>query len=102
MPGPTRCGQKRPNAWGLYDMLGNVWEWCEDAWHDNYEGAPTDGSAWAGEGRHRVYRGGSWAYRRPLLPLCVPRLWGPGDRYDYLGFRLVLAASVKEDIRPFS
>jgi formylglycine-generating enzyme required for sulfatase activity len=59
---------KKPNAWGLYDMLGNVWEWCEDAWHQNYEGAPTDGGAREGEvGAARVLRGGSWdSYARDV------------------------------------
>jgi formylglycine-generating enzyme required for sulfatase activity len=52
-------GQKKPNPWGLYDMLGNVWEWVQDSWHDNYNGAPIDGSFWEG-GSNRVFRGGSW------------------------------------------
>jgi len=54
-------GQKLPNAFGLYDMHGNVWEWCQDWWHEGYSGAPADGSAWeAGGGSYRVIRGGSW------------------------------------------
>ncbi len=94
--------QKRPNDWGLHDMLGNVLEWCQDAWHDNYTGAPADGSAWAGEGRFRVSRGGSWAHHARDCR-CACRLYqGPGNRNHNLGFRLVLAVSVKEDIRPFS
>ncbi len=52
---------KLPNAWGLYDMSGNVYEWCEDTWHSSYEGAPTDGSAWVSSGGYsRVRRGGCW------------------------------------------
>jgi len=55
-------GQKQPNAFGLYDMHGNVWEWCEDVWHGNYKGAPYDGSSWLSEGDSslHVLRGGSW------------------------------------------
>jgi formylglycine-generating enzyme required for sulfatase activity len=53
-------GQKKPNSWGLYDMNGNVWEWVQDTWHYNYEGAPTDGSVWEGRGSNRVFRGGCW------------------------------------------
>jgi formylglycine-generating enzyme required for sulfatase activity len=53
-------GQKKPNSWGLYDMHGNVWEWVQDRWHSNYDGAPADGSAWEGDDANRVIRGGGW------------------------------------------
>ncbi|WP_413167688.1 formylglycine-generating enzyme family protein [Capilliphycus salinus ALCB114379] len=59
----TDVGSFPPNNFGLHDMHGNVFEWCEDDWHDNYEGAPIDGSAWIDEDRtntDRVLRGGSW------------------------------------------
>ena len=57
-------GEKKPNGWGLYDMGGLAWEWCEDVWHDNYEGAPRDGSAWNADNNRspRVTRGGSWNF----------------------------------------
>ncbi len=65
-------GKKKPNGWGLYDMSGNLWEWCQDHWHRNYDGAPADGSAWvksADSDWYRVLRGGSWSmgtsYQRP-------------------------------------
>ncbi len=85
-------GLKAPNAWGLYDMLGNVWEWCEDHWHDSYEGAPIDGSAWvdaeaAGITANRVIRGGSWGCDAQSVRAAFRSGGGPGARNDYLGFR---------------
>ena len=87
--------QKRPNDFGLYDMLGNVDEWCEDEWHDSYEGAPSDGSAWLGQpsgqdekGRaYRVFRGGSWGVNALDVRSAVRNWNGPSGRGDYLGVR---------------
>jgi len=60
----TPVGQFPPNAFGLYDMHGNVWEWCADTWHNNYDGAPTDGSVWIenGNDNRSHLRGGSWGF----------------------------------------
>ena len=61
---PHPVGTRKPNPWGLYDMHGNVWEWVQDCWHENYNGAPTDGSAWEADNcQRRVRRGGSFFYR---------------------------------------
>ncbi|GEM_PF-815900 len=90
----TNVGSFPPNAFGLYDMHGNVWEWCLDHWHDNYQGAPTDGSAWvtSGNSERRVQRGGSW-YNGPRNCRSASRYYNPPDsRYDDVGFRVVCSA----------
>jgi formylglycine-generating enzyme required for sulfatase activity len=80
-----------PNPWGLHQVHGNVWEWCEDVWHANYNGAPTDGSAWlqGGDASARVIRGGSWLYNPRLLRSAVRSRSFPVSRYDDIGFRVV-------------
>ena len=76
----TPVGQFPANAFGLYDMHGNVWEWCQDHYHSDYIGAPTDGSAWVsgGDSSRRMLRGGSWLRLSRGLPVCVSLRQDPG------------------------
>jgi formylglycine-generating enzyme required for sulfatase activity len=72
-------------------MHGNVWEWCEDHWHSNYDGAPTDGSAWvdiSGRASNRVFRGGSWVDVAAYCRSANRFHFSPVNRDHYLGFRL--------------
>jgi formylglycine-generating enzyme required for sulfatase activity len=83
-------GSFRPNAFGLFDMQGNVWEWVEDVWHDSYVGAPVDGSAWlrGGDGNYRVIRGGSWHNETELVRAAVRLERDSQVKFDTLGFRV--------------
>ena len=82
-------GSFTANNFALHDVLGNVWEWTQDCWHDSYTGAPGDGRAWErGDCSHRVVRGGSWGFR-PRSLRAADRGWGAsGVRYGFLGFRI--------------
>jgi formylglycine-generating enzyme required for sulfatase activity len=83
------------NAFGLCDMHGQVWEWCEDWWHKNYQGAPTDGRAWTsdGEARSRVLRGGSWYAAVEFCRSAARNIGGEaGIRSRQIGFRVALSA----------
>lgn len=82
-------GQKKPNAWGIYDMSGNVWEWCQDEWDDDYNGASGNGSAWVDNNvSYRVIRGGSWFNGARNCRASYRGSYSPTNRYDGIGFRL--------------
>ncbi|MFN6000267.1 MAG: SUMF1/EgtB/PvdO family nonheme iron enzyme, partial [Dolichospermum sp.] len=89
----TDVGSFPPNAFGLYDMHGNVWEWCQDDWHDNYSNAPKDGSVWTSQsGITKLLRGGSWS--------SDPGYCRSAFRYNYgldltnaIGFRVVCSGA---------
>jgi formylglycine-generating enzyme required for sulfatase activity/tRNA A-37 threonylcarbamoyl transferase component Bud32 len=83
------------NAFGLYDMHGLVWEWCADTWHNNYHGAPCDGSAWevGGDFYRRLLRGGSWSFSAELCR-SASRSWNESDGgLRICGFRVVFSAA---------
>lgn len=92
----TRVGSFPPNSFGLYDLHGQVYEWCQDLWHPNYQEAPNDGSAWVTNGateagvEYRVLRGGSWS-SKPEFCRSANRVKALAtDRYVNFGFRVVL------------
>ena len=111
----TDVGSFPPNAFGLYDMHGNVDEWCADPWHSNYNGAPTDGSVWdeeendhrdqnsvdllvmsGNDDRRRLLRGGSWYYNPRYSRSAIRNHHAPDTRNYYIGFRFVCVAAWTE------
>ena len=90
-------GSFAPNAFGLHDMHGNVWEWVEDCWHENYQNAPADGSAWrTPRCRKRVLRSGGWANSPDGLRSAMRIPNGAGINSDIVGFRVARSLSPQE------
>jgi len=99
-------GSLIPNAFDLYDMHGNVWEWCQDGWHDDYMGAPSDGSSWEERSRlswifgscvlgARVLRGGSWEDSAWNCRAAARSFDDPDLRYHNIGFRVCRSVHIK-------
>jgi formylglycine-generating enzyme required for sulfatase activity len=89
----TEVGKFPANPFGLYDMCGNVWEWCEDGWHENYINAPIDGSAWTSLSSKRMMRGGSWCSNPENCRSAFRFYYDAGFGNDYGGFRVVCGAA---------
>ncbi len=89
----TDVGSFKPNAFGLYDFHGNVWEWCADFWHSNYNGVPTDGGVWEyrGDDSLRLLRGGSWNDHFPNCRSACRLRYQPDCRASIVGFRVAVS-----------
>lgn len=92
---PHPVGQLEPNDWGLYDMHGNVWEWCLDQWHYAFPGGMQEDYQATEEGWLRVARGGSWLYSADHCRSANRDDYGPSNRCSDIGFRVVLARPLK-------
>ncbi len=88
--GTSKVGSFQPNGWGLYDMHGNVWEWTQDPAHEDYDGAPADGTAWeeGGDPARRMVRGGAWLYPPRYLRSAVRNAFSAVLSNDVVGFRV--------------
>jgi formylglycine-generating enzyme required for sulfatase activity len=88
----TPVGSFPGNAWGLFDCHGNVWEWCWDDWHENYQNAPSNGTAWLNDEdtEYKTGRGGSWIHDPVYCRSAYRFYYTRGTRYDFCGFRVVV------------
>ena len=95
----TPVGQFPSNDWGLFDMHGNVREWCLDDWHDNYEGAPENQSEWLNpqDSSVKVLRGGSWLYAPKCCRSAARHYYNPYSRLSRHGFRVVCLPSTSSN-----
>jgi len=90
--GSRPVGMKQPNPWGLYDVYGNVWEWVQECWHDDYSGAPGNSRLWGGgDCSHRVLRGGGWNSQAEQVGSAVRGSYPVNGEDMNNGFRVVLA-----------